>query len=90
MLFLGERYRREGAGGDRRGVEGRAGRGLRAEAQAVAERNWPACRRLSVRAMKRVLNQVARRTSARRSQLETDATVAGFLDPETTRRMTAF
>ena len=45
---------------------------------------------LSVRAMKRVLNAAAVPDLHRAMQLETDATVAGFLDPETTRRLSAF
>jgi len=45
---------------------------------------------LSVRAMKRVLNAAALPDIHRALQLETDATVAGFLDPETTRRLNAF
>lgn len=45
---------------------------------------------LSVRAMKRVLNCAAVPDLHRALQLETDATVAGFLDPETTRRLTDF
>ena len=45
---------------------------------------------LSVRAMKRVLNHAAVPDLHRALQLETDATVAGFLDPETTRRLKAF
>ncbi|MAQ38827.1 MULTISPECIES: enoyl-CoA hydratase/isomerase family protein [Thioclava] len=45
---------------------------------------------LSVRAMKRVLNHAAVPDLHRALQLETDATVAGFLDPETTRRVTEF
>lgn len=45
---------------------------------------------LSVRSMKRVLNQAATPDLHRALQLETDATVAGFLDPETTRRLKAF
>jgi enoyl-CoA hydratase/carnithine racemase len=45
---------------------------------------------LSVRAMKRVLNSAAVPDLHRALQLETDATVAGFLDPETTRRLKDF
>jgi enoyl-CoA hydratase/carnithine racemase len=45
---------------------------------------------LSVRAMKRVLNSAAVPDLHRALQLETDATVAGFLDPETTRRLKEF
>ncbi len=45
---------------------------------------------LSVRAMKRVLNQAAVPDLYKALQLETDATIAGFLDPETTRRLKDF
>lgn len=45
---------------------------------------------LSVRAMKRVLNLASVPDINRALQLETDATVAGFMDPETTKRLSAF
>jgi enoyl-CoA hydratase/carnithine racemase len=45
---------------------------------------------LAVRAMKRTLNAVAVTDMHRAIQLETDATVAGFMDPETTARLKAF
>ena len=45
---------------------------------------------LSVRAMKRVLNQTASSDLNRSLQLETEATIAGFLDPETTERLKNF
>lgn len=45
---------------------------------------------LSVRAMKRVLNATAATDLNRALALETEATVAGFMDPETTRRLTDF
>ncbi len=45
---------------------------------------------LSTRAMKRTLNRVAMADINRAMQLETDATVAGFLDPETTARLRDF
>ncbi len=45
---------------------------------------------LAVRAMKRVLNQSASVDLVRALHLETDATVAGFLDPETTERLKQF
>ena len=44
---------------------------------------------LSVRAMKRVLNRAALELNTA-LELETEATVAGFLDPETTRLLKAF
>lgn len=62
---------------------------LAPEAQSVARR-LAALPPLSVRAMKRVLNRVAMTDVAAAMAAETDATVAGFLDPETTRRMTDF
>jgi enoyl-CoA hydratase/carnithine racemase len=89
MLFLGERY----SAGELQemGVAWRvvADADLRGEAQAVAEKlaELPP---LSVRAMKRVLNQGAASDLHRALQLETDATVAGFLDPETTERLKNF
>ncbi|MBC7144003.1 MAG: enoyl-CoA hydratase/isomerase family protein [Thioclava marina] len=45
---------------------------------------------LALRAMKRVLNAVAMPDLHRALQLETDATVTGFLDPETTQRLKSF
>lgn len=45
---------------------------------------------LSVRAMKRVLNQVSADALRTALQLETEATVAGFLDSETTRLLKDF
>jgi hypothetical protein len=40
--------------------------------------------------MKRVLSLCAQADIERALELETDATVAGFLDPETTRRLKDF
>jgi len=62
---------------------------LMTEAEAVAKK-LAALPPLSLRAMKRVLNQVAAGDLNRALQLETDATVAGFLDPETTKRLKDF
>jgi len=45
---------------------------------------------LSSRAMKRVLTQTATQQFITAMQLETDATVTGFMDPETTRLLKAF
>ncbi|CUH65486.1 putative enoyl-CoA hydratase echA8 [Thalassovita gelatinovora] len=45
---------------------------------------------LSVRAMKRVLNQATAGALHRALEQETEATVAGFLDPETTRLLKQF
>jgi hypothetical protein len=41
-------------------------------------------------ALKRVLNQTAAVDLEKALQLETDATVAGFMDPETTARLKDF
>ena len=89
MLFLGERY--DAAALHELGVAWRVVRDdrLMAEARAVAARlsDLPP---LSVRAMKRVLNHVAAGDIETALRLETDATVAGFLDPETTERLKDF
>ncbi|MCR8547889.1 enoyl-CoA hydratase/isomerase family protein [Salipiger sp. P9] len=45
---------------------------------------------LSLRAMKRVLNAAAQPDLNHALHLETEATVAGFMDPETTRRLRDF
>ncbi len=62
---------------------------LLAEARALAAR-LAALPPHSSRAIKRVLNQVATISIESALQLETDATVAGFLDPETTRLLQDF
>ena len=62
---------------------------LQAEAREVALRLAASPPR-SIRAMKRVLNRCAVTDIERALELETDATVAGFLDPETTRRLQDF
>lgn len=62
---------------------------LMAQAIKVAE-DLSALPALSVRAMKRVLNAAAVPDLHRALQLETDATVAGFMDPQTTRLLKAF
>lgn len=89
MLFLGERY--SAAQLRDIGVAWRvvSDDSLMDEAHNVATRlsELPP---LSVRAMKRVLNQCAMNDVTRALNLETDATVAGFLDPETTQRLKAF
>ena len=89
MLFLGQRY-----GAHELADIGVAWKvvpdaDLMPEAQAVAAK-LAGLPPLSVRAMKRVLNQVATADLWRALQLETDATVAGFLDPETTRLLKDF
>lgn len=89
MLFLGQRYgARELA---ELGVAWRVvpDEALPGEAHAVAAR-LAALPTLSVRSMKRTLNATAACDLHRALQLETDATVAGFMDPETTRLLKAF
>ncbi len=89
MLFFGDRYTaRELAaiGLAWRVVDDAV---LLDEARLVAER-LSALPALSARAMKRVLNAAATPDLNRALHLETDATVAGFLDPETTERLKAF
>ncbi|MDJ0949484.1 MAG: enoyl-CoA hydratase/isomerase family protein [Alphaproteobacteria bacterium] len=62
---------------------------LRAEADALAQRvaALPAAR---VRDLKRILNRACAMSVAEAMALETDATVAGFLDPATATRVSAF
>ncbi|GJL82421.1 MAG: enoyl-CoA hydratase [marine bacterium B5-7] len=89
MLFLGNRY--SAAELQRMGVAWRvvADDRLLSEATEVALKlsNLPP---LAVRAMKRVLNAAAANDINTALALETDATVAGFLDPETTERLKNF
>ena len=89
MLFFGERYGAEELA--RLGVAWKTveDHDLIETAQAEAQRlaDLPV---LSVRAMKRVLNSAALPDLHRALQLETDATVAGFMDPETTKRLSDF
>lgn len=89
MLFFGDRY--DAATLADMGVAWRVvpDDRLMAEAQEVAAK-LAALPSLSVRAMKRGLNLAAVPDIHRALQLETDATVAGFMDPETTRRLSAF
>ena len=89
MLFFGERY--SGSDLAALGVAWKVvpDTELLAEAQRTAER-LAALPPLSVRAMKRVLNEVSAAALRTSLELETEATVAGFLDPETTRRLKAF
>lgn len=89
MLMLGERY--GAAELAELGVAWRAvpDDALQAEAMAVAGK-LAALPPLSVRAMKRTLNATAATDMHRALQLETDATVAGFMDPETTRLLKDF
>lgn len=60
------------------------------EAARTTARRLAALPPLSTRAMKRVLNLASVPDIHRALQLETDATVAGFMDPETTRLLNAF
>lgn len=89
MLFLGERY--DAAKLYELGVAWRvvSDDRLMDEARAVAAKlsDLPP---LSVRAMKRVLNQCAASDLKTALRLETEATIAGFLDPETTKRLKDF
>ena len=89
MLFLSKRYEASELG--EIGVAWRVvdDDQLRNEALAVATQlsHLPP---LSIRAMKRVLNQCATSDLHRALQLETEATIAGFLDPETTERLKNF
>jgi len=89
MLFFGERY-------DARtlldyGVAWRVvpDDNLLGEAHEVAEK-LAALPPLAARAMKRVLNATAQSSLDAALELETEATVAGFLDPETTRLLKNF
>ncbi len=89
MLFLGERY--DAVALKKIGVAWRVVDDDRLidEAVDVATRlsRLPP---LSVRAMKRVLNQSAASDIEAALQRETEATIAGFLDPETTERLKDF
>lgn len=89
MLFFGERYTAEqllDMGVAWRVVKDEA---LQDEALNVARRlaDLPP---LSVRAMKRVLNQTAFTNLSQAMDWETEATIAGFMDPETTKRLSDF
>lgn len=89
MLFLGQRY--SAAELQDIGVAWKVvpDATLMTEAEAVA-RQLAALPVLSTRAMKRVLNQALSGGLHTALQLETEATVAGFLDPETTRLLKDF
>jgi enoyl-CoA hydratase/carnithine racemase len=86
MLFFGDHY--SAADLLKIGLAWRvvADASLMDEAHRVANRlsELPA---LSVRAMKRVLNQSASTDLNWALHLETEATITGFLDPETTKRL---
>ncbi|NVK31977.1 MAG: enoyl-CoA hydratase/isomerase family protein [Gammaproteobacteria bacterium] len=89
MLLLGERYSATEL--KEIGVAWRVATddALMAEAHAVAAKlaQLPT---LSTRAMKRVLNQVNQTSLNQALALETEATVAGFLDPKTTELLKDF
>jgi len=89
MLFLGEKY--DAPTLKQLGVAWKVvpDAALMAEAQAVA-RKLAALPPLSVRAMRRTLYRTAMTDLATALRLESDATVKGFLDPETTRRLKNF
>lgn len=89
MLFLGERYDATTLG--ELGVAWRVvpDEDLMTTAHEVAAR-LAALPPLAVGAMKRVLNQTASTTVSTALRLEAEATVAGFLDPETTRLLKDF
>jgi enoyl-CoA hydratase/carnithine racemase len=89
MLFLGEKY--DAPTLKQLGVAWKVvpDAALMAEAQAVA-RKLAALPPLSVRAMRRTLYRTAMTDVGTALHLESDATVKGFLDPETTRRLKNF
>lgn len=89
MLFFGERY--SAAELLELGVAWRmvGDEQLQSEALTVAQKlaNLPP---LSVRAMKRVLNQSAFQNLNNALDWETEATIAGFMDPQTTKLLQDF
>lgn len=89
MLFLGEKY--SAADLLSLGVAWRvaADDDLQRQAQQVASQ-LAALPPLACRAMKRVLNQATAGGLKTALELETEATVAGFMDPETTRLLKSF
>lgn len=89
MMFLGERYDAKTL--LEKGVAWRVvpDAQLMPEAQAVAEKLVAQSQR-SVRAMKRALNEVGMVNLRRAIDIETDITVASFLDPDTTARIAEF
>jgi enoyl-CoA hydratase/carnithine racemase len=89
MLYFGERYAARDLAACGVAWKVVADGDLRQEAGRTAER-LAALPTLSVRAMKRVLNHASAGALRTALQLETEATVAGFLDPETTRLLKAF
>ena len=89
MLFFGDKYTATEL--HKMGVAWRVEPGDRLQAQAIkVAQHLAQLPVLSVRAMKRVLNKTATPDLLHAMQLETDATVAGFMDPETTRLLSDF
>ncbi len=89
MLMLGERY--DAPGLEEMGVAWRMvpDAELLTEARAVADK-LASLPDLSLRAMKRTLNQTASTDLTRAMALETEATIAGFMDPLTTELLKDF
>jgi enoyl-CoA hydratase/carnithine racemase len=89
MMVFGERYDAKSLLA--KGVAWRVvpDRVLMDEARTVARKLLVLSQR-SLRAMKRTLNQVAAVDLHRAIEIETDVTVASFLDPDTTRRIGEF
>jgi enoyl-CoA hydratase/carnithine racemase len=89
MLFLGQRYNAQQLHDMGVAWQLVEDDDLMAEATKIAQQlaQLPT---LSVRAMKRVLNQGASTDMQRAMALETDATVAGFMDPLTTKLLQDF
>ena len=89
MLFFGERY-----SADELLAMGLAWKVVAPEELLVAAKatalKLAALPPLSSRAMKRVLTQTATQPFKQAMQLETEATITGFMDPETTRLLKAF
>ncbi|NCQ25518.1 MAG: enoyl-CoA hydratase/isomerase family protein [Rhodobacteraceae bacterium CG17_big_fil_post_rev_8_21_14_2_50_63_15] len=89
MLFLGDRY--DATQLQEMGVAWKtvSDQNLMTTAQETARRlaDLPP---LAVRAMKRVLNSTAFCSLHHAMDLETEATIAGFMDPETTRKLLDF
>ncbi len=89
MMMLGDRY-----GADelqRLGLAWKVVEDAELEAESLGlARRLAAQPTRSIQAMKRILNQCAASDIERALALETDATVEGFLDPETTRRLKDF
>ena len=89
MLMLGDRYTAAELGALGLAYRVVPDRDLETEATALARR-LAALPQAALGRMKRVLALTATTDLDRALARETEATVAGFLDPETTRRITAF